>query len=283
MEPTDEYNKCGNCKDFPCDNSGGHLRWDPVGKCSHFNIVDTKVLRRYKAPHLQDDGKRNTDKRPNPFDGSTAHKVVKMIELIDQIGTITKTPPIKSGDTGRFHFPIKHGDTIHTIVLTTGQLLKGHGLFSTLYTDATQMRLYVSKTTKEWDRFINWVMEVAVPGEVDETPAVMASYQIFETIAHTMEATTDKKPLTNLENCNRLVEHISKGETWYVLPSSTVLAIINELSIKVTNTDISQAMTACNLKKANTALVKVEGTPIRCWWFSASKLKEYNPSFGVLK
>ena len=44
----EKYKQCGNCKDFPCDNSGGHLRGDPV--CTQFNVKDKKDLRVYKAP-----------------------------------------------------------------------------------------------------------------------------------------------------------------------------------------------------------------------------------------
>lgn len=44
----DKHKKCGNCKDFPCDDSGGHLRTDPI--CDFFNVVDLKERRVYRAP-----------------------------------------------------------------------------------------------------------------------------------------------------------------------------------------------------------------------------------------
>ena len=43
----DKHKKCGNCKDFPCDDSGGHLRTDPV--CDFFNVIDLKERRVYRA------------------------------------------------------------------------------------------------------------------------------------------------------------------------------------------------------------------------------------------
>ena len=46
----DRYYQCGNCTQFPCDDSGGHLRWDPVGNCSDFTIVSKDKLRVYKTP-----------------------------------------------------------------------------------------------------------------------------------------------------------------------------------------------------------------------------------------
>ena len=43
-----KYKLCGNCTEFPCDNSGGHLRGDPA--CSDFEAKSKDDLRVYKAP-----------------------------------------------------------------------------------------------------------------------------------------------------------------------------------------------------------------------------------------
>lgn len=45
---SEQHKKCGNCKDFPCDNSGGHLRTDQA--CEFLNIVDKADRRAYRAP-----------------------------------------------------------------------------------------------------------------------------------------------------------------------------------------------------------------------------------------
>jgi len=44
----DKHKKCGNCDDFPCDDSGGHLRTDPA--CDFFKVVDLKERRVYRTP-----------------------------------------------------------------------------------------------------------------------------------------------------------------------------------------------------------------------------------------
>ena len=133
---------------------------------------------------------------------------------------------------------------------------------------------------KKWPTFVKYVATQATPGKPEETAAVMAGHMLFENIAHTMDITNDKKQLLNREVCNRLVVHTPHGEKWFVLPSAAVSEIINDLPIKATHDDISQAMTACGMKKANTALIKVDGKPVRCWYFSAEKLQEINPGLG---
>lgn len=221
----------------------------------------------------------DTDTTSNPF--SKEDQSVNMGIIVDMIENIVKTPPLKMGDTGKYHIYLKDRNNTKSIVLSAAQLLEGPGKFSTLFFDTFGDILYATK--KEWPTFVKYVATQATPGKPEETAAVMAGHMMFEQIAHTMETTSDKKHLIKRGACNRLVEHIPHGEKWYVLPSAAVSDIINELPIKATHDDISQAMAACGLKKENTALVKVDGMPIRCWWFSVDKLREINSDMGVSK
>lgn len=197
------------------------------------------------------------------------------------IDNIIKTPPLKRGDTGKFHIPISIGEKKHIIILTSAQLLAGPKHFSTMFYDCFGKRVYIEKD--DWDHLIEVLPEVAKAGDPEETAAVMAGHQLFEQIANNFEVTTDKTYIGKRGGCNRLVEHSPHGETWYVLPSAAVSELINELPIKASHEDISQAMTTCNLKKENTPPVNVGGKSIRCWWFSVDMLKEINPDIGVAK
>lgn len=216
----------------------------------------------------------------NPF--SKDDMSINMGIVVDMIEKVVKTPPLKTGDTGRFHIIFKDDNTTQTIVLTAAQLLDGPGKFTTLFFDVFGQILFASK--KEWPTFALHIAQIAVPGKPDETAAVMAGNLLFENIANTMEVTTDKTYIGKRAGCNRLVEHSPHSEIWYVLPSAAVSELITELPIKANHEDISQAMTAGGLKKANTGPVKpAGGKSIRCWWFSSDKLKEINPDMGVSK
>lgn len=222
----------------------------------------------------------DTETPPNPFQKEDLS--VNMEIVVDMIEKVVKTPPLKTGDTGRFHFYLMDGGDTHTIVLTSAQLLDGPRKFSTLFFDVFGQILFATK--KEWPEFVKYIAKKAVPGKPDETTAVMAGNLLFENITNTMEITDDKNQLLKRNQCNRLVEHSLHGELWYVLPSAAASELIAELPIKASHSEISQAMTASGYKRENTNLVKVTGEkPIRCWWFYAEKIKEINPDAGVSK
>jgi len=209
----------------------------------------------------------------NPFSKENEDTSINMGIVVDMIETVIKTPPLKMGDTGRFHIHTKAGNTL---ILTAAQLLEGPGKFSTLFFDNFGEILFATK--KEWPTFVKYIAKIAIPGNPDETAAVMAGNLFFEKIALTMETTEDKTHLLKRDQCSRLVEHRPQNELYYVLPSAAVSDIINDLPVKANHDDISQAMTVLGLKREKTHTVRVsEKNPIRCWWFIAEKIKEINP------
>lgn len=211
----------------------------------------------------------------NPFSKDAAP--IDMGVVVDLVIEIVKTPAIKTGGTGRYHI---HFNNEKTIVLGAGQLLQGPGRFCTLFFDKFEVPLKVEK--EEWPEFVKWVATQATPGKPEETAAVMAGHLLFEEIA-TLKVTSDKSHIEKRVGCNRLVEHTHLRELWYVLPSAAVADMISELPMKVSPESVSQAMAADNLKKKNTHSIKVNGKPVRCWWFNVEKLKESNPTIELSK
>jgi len=273
MSNDDMYMQCGNCKDFPCDNSGAHLRWDSAENCTEFNPVTKDKMRRYSTPESKKD--IAPDRRVNPFNETNKPKVIGIKDVIDTIGTIIKTPPLKGGDVGRFHIPIDYLNKKQTIVLSTFQLLKGPGLFTALFTDYYKVRLPISKKDMEWERFTDWVLEVSEEGEADETAAVMAGNILFEQITRTCNITKDRQPLTDGSNCKRLVEYYSEDTRWYVFPASAAVEYIGELTIKAPIDEIPQAMAACGYKRQGSITVRPPKKPgVKCWAFYADKVDE---------
>lgn len=214
-------------------------------------------------------------KPPNPLGGNASQTEVPLSAVIDCIGTIIKTPSTKQGETGKYHIPIKYGERTQDIVLSTAQLLSNHNNFSTIFTDLFNKKLFVNEKDKEWYRFTDWVLESAVPGEPDDTPAVMAGHMLFERIVSLTNISDDKTKLLEGETCDFLVEHMPQNELWYVIPGGAVHTMADDLPIKADHGHISQAMTVCGYKRKNTHDVKVFGKPIRCWWFKVDKVKEY--------
>ena len=219
----------------------------------------------------------DTETPPNPFQKEDMSVNMKIV--VDMIEKVVKTPPLKTGDTGRFHIYLRDGASTQTIVLTSAQLFGGPGKFSTLFFDVFGQILFATK--KEWPDFLKYVSALSVPGKPEETAAVMAGHLVSEKIATTWEVTDDKSYISRRETCSRLVVHVVHGITYYVVPSAAMMELIAELPIKVSQEDVSQAMTACGMKISNTKPVTPNNkTSVRCWWFIPDKLKELNKKLG---
>lgn len=213
-----------------------------------------------------------------PFEPDATNMSLTIVASM--IERVVRTPPQDAGDTGRYHFYFRDDDdSIKTFSLTTAQFVKGQGTFTTLFFATFHTALRVKNDV--WLSFINHIGEIAEAGNPDETPAVTAGYMIFEHLAHTVNATTDKKDLIDRDACKRLVVYDQGGEKWVAFPTTAIKAIITDFVITVDQTKISQAMTACGLKKVNTYPITPTGKPsVRCWLFSIYELKKINPLFG---
>lgn len=215
----------------------------------------------------------------NPYSG--AEDVTNMKIVVEMIDKIVQTLPVKTGDTGKFHIYMKNEGTTTPLVLTGAQLLEGPGKFSTLFFVYFGKILYAEK--KEWPKFVVFVSNSAIKGELEETDAMIAANNLFEHIAHEIKVSKDKTELLKFKMCNRLVEHTPHDKKWFVMPSSAITEFISELPIKASQSDISQAMTLCGFKDKDNGSVKVKTMPIKCWWFSVEKILEINPDIEVLQ
>lgn len=205
----------------------------------------------------------------NPFVDGNDETTLSVI--VDMIQKVIKTPSMKTGDTGRFHIYIDG----HDLTLTATQLAQGPGRFKTLFFDAFGKILYAKN--EQWPKFAECIAEVAKPGDLEETAAVMAGDLLFERIATTMDLTDDKNELLKRENCRILVQHKPNEELYLCLPASVISEMIAELPIKASIEDISEAMTARGYKRAKTHGIKTGSVAVRSWWFIYSKILEHQP------
>lgn len=176
---------------------------------------------------------------------------------------ITKTQPLKEGQTGTYHILIKG----KILSITAAALMSGQGAFNTQFFDIFSI---VLPKDKKWARFIEYIAQKAKDGGLEETNAGMAADSIFETVCNDFEITQDKQDLLDRDGCCKLVEHNPHGELFYVLPSGVITSLYKETQIPTTLADVSQAMTAKGYKFKKTYDVNVGGKFVRCWYFIAS-------------
>lgn len=210
----------------------------------------------------------------NPFTQKNTQNETSMETVANSICEVSYAPPTKAGTTGTYHIKFEKNQTIS---LTTAQMAGGPKHFKTMFQDVFKKRLFVNKEFKEWDNFVDWIMSNAVEVQPEETAAVMAGKMLFEKIVNEMEITDDRNEISGRRDCNKLVIHKPHDIMWYVLPSSAIYEIIEDLPIAANPADVSQAMTACGFKQKNNMDVKVKNKPITCWWFVAAKVNEHSP------
>lgn len=216
----------------------------------------------------------------NPFDKSGAD--LNLRTVVDMLGEIINTPPLKTGDSGVYYIKIKNGDTTKTIALSAAQLLKGPGTFCTSFFVAFKKILFA--TVDDWPTFVKYIAANAVSGPPEETPAMVAGYMLVEEIASRWPVTKDKHVLGDGAGCRQLVEHSPHGVTYYAAASAAILDLLEELPGNVPGPDVSQALTVCGYKIKNTSSVTPTGIPsLRCWLFEVDKLREINGNLGVEK
>lgn len=207
----------------------------------------------------------------NPFDGGG--KQTTIADVTDRIDRVIKTSSLKKGDTGKFHIYIDG----HDLTLTSAQIQKGSGWFTTLYYDAFGKMLSIDK--KDWPVFAEYIADIAEQGDLDETNAVMAADMLLEQLCKGSDITEDKSVLLDGENCSFFVKHRPHEELFYVVPASAVGAMLkDEICVQATLEDVSQAMTARGYKREKTQGVKVHGQNVWCWWFIPEKIHNQNPS-----
>ena len=148
----------------------------------------------------------------NPFDGGG--KQTTIADVTDRIDRVIKTSSLKKGDTGKSHIYIDG----HDLTLTSAQIQKGSGWFTTLYYDAFGKMLSIDK--KDWPVFAEYIADIAEPGDLDETNAVMAADILLEQLCKGSDITEDKSVLLDGENCSFFVKHRPHEELFYVVPAS---------------------------------------------------------------
>ncbi|APH38216.1 hypothetical protein [Methanohalophilus halophilus] len=203
----------------------------------------------------------------NPFSEPSKHT---LRVIIDNIQKVIKTPPIKPDDTWTYHIHIEG----KVLILTGAQLSKGPGRFKTLYLDNFGKYLHIQKTD-DWYKFVEYIWGIAEEGRLEETSAVIAADLIFEQICVDFDVTDDKTRLLEGEACYCLVLHKPNDQLYMVVPSAAVIELSKECGARAPIEEVSAAMRARGYKTANTALVKANGTPVRCWWLLPKAIEEY--------
>jgi hypothetical protein len=209
----------------------------------------------------------NTD-TSNPFNSSGP---TTLEHVVNGLQRVVKSPPIKNGDTSTYHIFIHDKE----ITLSTAQLAKGSGRFTTLYYDAFGKMIFLQK--EDWPKFAEYIAEVAEEGDIEETAAVMAADNTFEEICYSFDVTDDKEMLRERDQCKNLCLHNPHDKPYLVVPSAAVTSLIREGGIGASVEDVSSAMTARGYKRAKTHDVWLKGGGVRCWWF----LPEAMTSHGV--
>ncbi|MCS3924905.1 hypothetical protein [Methanosalsum natronophilum] len=166
------------------------------------------------------------------------------------------------------------------MVITSTELVKSPWRFIALYYDLFGKVLDIKKEV--WPKFVEYIADKAVEGDIEETGPVIAADILFEEMCATMTLTLDKELLNQREMCHFFVYHNPHGKAYFVVPSAAIDTRRNNKSIHISMEDVSAAMTARKYKLSNTFGVKVTGTNIRCWWFYPQALEEQGMDLTTL-
>ncbi len=213
---------------------------------------------------------------PEPDKRNAPVHISDVFSLLKQ-GDVTVSRSAKQDETKIYTFNFE-GESFQ---ISLAQLMQGSGRFRTMYANAAKTIVTIDK--KEWIHYVKWIMVAAVDVGIVENAATMAADLLFENMCNDMDISDDRNELKERANCACMVRHNPHGDReYYVVPSSAIAGMLNEIPISTKTPDVSVAMAVKGYKLAKTSPVKLpDNTTIRCWWFFADIINKNRSDSNV--
>jgi len=202
-------------------------------------------------------------------DDTSAHTTLATVmSWIIEDDNIIKTQPLKTGQTCTYHISMRE----KILSINTAGLMSGQGPFNTMFFDLFAVLL--PKKDDKWSTFITYIAQNAKDGGLEENTASIAADIIFYQMCDEMTISEDRLVLMDEANDMFFRHAPHADETVYAVSSNLMLSKLTESTIKTTIADLSEAMTAKGYKTKTTFKIKVQGKPVRCWYFFAGIVDE---------